>query len=316
VEAGVHDDFVVRALSKSHVSTERLESLRKQHADERLSRMGVRVAGVHGWPDPYPMSKAWAEQLLEQRRGSVPVSIVRPAILASTHTEPQPGWLTGLRMADPLIVAMGRASLSAFPGDRNSAIDLVPCDLAVNAILAALPERGQRGPARVYQVAGSGRNTLTLGVFRELCYAALQQQPFHDLRGAPVRPSWVELVSAERFQRGVTRERRGLQLKIAVLERLGFSTKARIMRANMRFLSYANRLGRTYAPFAVRNFTFTTDRLRQLESSLSPEDRAAFPMDVGAVDWARYVPDVHVPAVRREGGGNGNGNGNGKKPRP
>lgn len=311
VEAGVHDDFVVRALSKSHVSTERLEALRRQHADDRLSRMGVRVAGIHGWPDPYPMSKAWAEQLLEHRRGSVPLAIVRPAILASTHSEPQPGWLTGLRMADPLIVAMGRASLGVFPGDRAAAIDLVPCDLAVNAILAALPERGRAAPTRVYQVAGSERNALTLGVFHDLCYAALQSRPFVDLRGAPVQPSKLEFMPAPRFQRSLTRERRGLQLKIALLERLGLSPKARGMRASLRFLGYAHRLGRTYAPFIVRNFTFTTEKLQQLERSLAPADRAEFPMDVGAVDWTRYVTEVHVPAVRREGGGSGNGNGNG-----
>jgi thioester reductase-like protein len=311
VEAGVHDDFVVRALSKSHVSTERLEALRRQHADERLSRMGARVAGIHGWPDPYPMSKAWAEQLIAHRRGSVPVSIVRPAILASTHAEPRPGWLTGLRMADPLIVAMGRASLDVFPGDRAAAIDLVPCDLAVNAILAALPERDQRGTPKVFQVAGSARNTLTLGVFHDLCYAALESNPFLDLRGAPVHPSRLEFMPATRFQRSVGRERRGLQLKIAVLEGLGMSGKARRMRASMRYLGYANRLGRTYAPYIVRQFRFTTDNLEQLERSLAPEDRAAFPMDVGTVDWSRYVTEVHVPAVRREGGGTGNGNGNG-----
>jgi nucleoside-diphosphate-sugar epimerase len=307
VETGVHDDFVARTLSNSHMSTERLEALRRQHADERLSRMGVRVATIHGWPDPYPMSKAWAEQLLEHRRGSVPLAIVRPAILASTHREPEPGWLIGLRMADPLIVAMGRASLEVFPGDRAAAIDLVPCDLAVNAILAALPERGASEPTPVYQVAGSARKPLSLGDFHDLCYAALRARPFLDVGGSPVEPSRLQFMPSTRFQRALTRERRTLRLKIAVLERIGMASRARTLRAGMRFLGYANRLGRTYAPFIVRHFTFTTDRLRRLESSLSPADREQFPMDVGAVDWKSYVVDVHVPAVRREGGGNGNG---------
>lgn len=309
VEAGVHDDFVVRALSASRVSTERLEALRRQHADERLSRMGARVAGGHGWPDPYPMSKAWAEQLLAHGRGGVPLSIVRPAILASTHAEPRPGWLTGLRMADPLIVAMGRAALEVFPGDRGAAIDIVPTDLAANAILAALPERSQRGAPRVFQVAGSARNTLTLGAFHDLCYRALQSQPFLDLRGDAVRPSKLEFLPPPRFQRSLWRERRGLAIKVALLERLGMSGRARRMRASMRFLGYANRLGRTYAPYIVRQFRFTTENLQRLERALAPEDRGAFPMDVGAVDWSRYVTEVHVPAVRREGGGAGGGNG-------
>src|SRR6185295_19006701 len=110
-------------------------------------------------------------------------------------------------------------------------------------------------------------NTLTLGLFHDLCYSALQSRPFLDLRGSEVQPSRLDFVPATRFQRRLTLERRGLRLKIAVLERLGIGPRARSMRASMRFLGYANRLGRTYAPFIVRNFSFTTERLQQLESS-------------------------------------------------
>src|SRR5690606_5139275 len=156
-----------------HLSTERIEGLRARHADDQLRRLGLKVATRHGWPDPYPLSKAWAEQLLARRRGSVPIATVRPALLARPLSAPLPGWLTGLRMADPLIVAMGRAALEIFPGDRRSVLDLVPCDLAANAVLAALPRRGETGEPRVYQVAGSARNPLELGVFHDLCHGAL-----------------------------------------------------------------------------------------------------------------------------------------------
>ena len=303
VEAGLHDKVVMRALPETHLSGERLDVLRREYADERIGRMGTRAANRFGWPDPYPMSKAWAEQLLARGMGSVPLSIVRPAILASTLAEPEPGWLTGLRMADPLVVAMGRGTLDRFPGDPTAILDLVPCDLAANTVLAALQERGSpRGP-HIYQVAGSAKNPLALGEFERICHAALSSDPFHDHHGGRLEPSRVQLVDYPRFQHMLSRQRRKLALKLAVLDGLGGVAKARKLRLSLRFLRYAHVAGRRYAPYTVRHFHFATPESDRLARSLGPEERHLFPMDVGSVDWTRYLTDVHIPAVRREAGG-------------
>ena len=251
------------------------------------------------------MSKAWAEQLLTCKRGGVPLAIVRPAILASTLAEPAAGWLTGLRMADPLVAAMGRSLLHLFPGDPTTNLDLVPCDLAANAVLAALPRRVGFPTARVYQVAGSDKNPLTLGDFGRLCHAALRLHPFRDQTGAPIEPSQIRLVAARKFARTLSRDRRRLALKLAVLERIGFVARARSLRGSLRFLRYAHQLGRAYAPYTERHFRFATEWLDELDRALAPQDRALFPTDVGRLDWTRFLTDVHVPAVRREAGGDG-----------
>ena len=269
-------------------------------ADVRLRRMGHRVANKHGWPNAYPMSKAWAEQMLVRRRGEVPLAIVRPAIVESTLSDPRPGWLTGLRMVDPLIVSMGRSVLEVFPGDRDTLIDFVPCDLAVNAILAALPAPGSREEPKVYQAAGSAKNPLTQGRFHDYCREGLEADPFYDAEGSPLEPAHIELVDQERFVRVVSREIHKLQGRIAEAEHLGRPTRP--LRLSLRFLRYALRLGRTYAPYTVHELRFTTDELDRLERSLSEADRFQFPMDVSRVDWRDYVTRVHVPAVRRESG--------------
>lgn len=303
VEAGLHDKVVTRALPEMHVSAERLEVLRREYADERVGRMGARAANKFGWPDPYPMSKAWAEQLLAHRMGSVPLSIVRPAILASTLVEPEPGWLTGLRMADPLVVAMGRGVLDRFPGDPTAILDLVPCDLAANTVLAALPERGAPRGLPIYQVAGSAKNPLALGEFERICHEALSSDPFLDQSGKNLEPSRVQLVDYPRFQRMLSCQRRKVALKLAVLEGVGGVAKARKLRLSLRFIRYAQLVGRRYAPYTVRHFHFATEASDRLARDLCPEERDLFPMDVGTVDWTRYLPDVHIPAVRKEAGG-------------
>ena len=60
--------------------------------------------------------------------------------------------------------------------------------------------------------------------------------------------------------------------------------------------------GRRYAPYTVRHFHFATPESDRLARSLGPEERHLFPMDVGSVDWTRYLTDVHIPAVRKEAG--------------
>ena len=79
--------------------------------------------------------------------------------------------------------------------------------------------------------------------------------------------------------------------------------RARRLRIRLRFLRYAHLLGSAYAPYTVRHFHFPTAESDRLAHRLCPEERPLFPMDVGLVDWAMYLTDVHVPAVRREARG-------------
>ena len=62
----------------------------------------ARAQGL-GWPDAYAYSKALGERALLETRGDLPVTIVRPSIIESALAEPQPGWIRGFRMADPVI---------------------------------------------------------------------------------------------------------------------------------------------------------------------------------------------------------------------
>jgi hypothetical protein len=52
--------------------------------------------------------------------GDLPVHIVRPSIIESSFAEPEPGWIDGFRMSDPLIVGYGKGYLKDFPASRTS----------------------------------------------------------------------------------------------------------------------------------------------------------------------------------------------------
>ena len=48
---------------------------------------------VGNCPNTYTYTKALAEQVLEIERGKVPLTIVRPSIVAAAAKEPYPGWI-------------------------------------------------------------------------------------------------------------------------------------------------------------------------------------------------------------------------------
>jgi nucleoside-diphosphate-sugar epimerase len=83
--------------------------------DELVEAGRSRAASV-GWPDAYAYTKALGEQALQETKGDVPVSIVRPSIIESSLAEPFPGWIRGFRMAEPVIISYARGLLKEFPG--------------------------------------------------------------------------------------------------------------------------------------------------------------------------------------------------------
>ncbi len=142
------------------------ERRRRHWVDARLVDAGRERARVLGWTDCYTFTKALGERYLEQEAAGLPRSIVRPSIIESALARPHPGWITGFKMAEPIILAYGRGELPDFPGSPDGVIDIIPVDLVVNAILvaAAHPPAPEAEPA-YYHVCSGSRNPL---LFREL----------------------------------------------------------------------------------------------------------------------------------------------------
>ena len=76
--------------------------------------------------------------------------------------EPVPGWIRGFRMAEPVIISLGKGLLKEFPGLPEGVVDIIPVDLVVAAIIAVAAQGGPPagGPPAVYQVASGSRKPL------------------------------------------------------------------------------------------------------------------------------------------------------------
>ena len=99
------------------------------------------------------------EQLLVKHRGQVPLAIVRPSVTEGALEDPHPGWIHGLKVTDPLVVAYGRGIVPDFPAAVGAPMDLVPVDIVVNTVLAAATQ-ATPSEVEVFHAATSEENPL------------------------------------------------------------------------------------------------------------------------------------------------------------
>lgn len=265
-----------------------------------LIEAGMRRARALGWNDTYTFTKWLGEQRLIRDRGDVPLVIFRPAIIEGSFEEPIPGWIDGLRMADPIIVAYGKGKLHEFPGLPEIALDLIPVDFVANAMIATLPAGAKPGGATpVYQCASSERNPLYLHVMQKGLERAYRKRPMNDEKGRPIRPGRLHLADRETFmRRWRVRQRRVARLQ-ALFKAVGITGRRyRRLAAAARQIEQILYFGKIYWPYTHLDCRFADDALREAAEALHADDRRLFPFDVREVDWQDYIVNRHVPGLR------------------
>ena len=157
---GLIDELRAEALEIRHRYGADTEMCRRE-----LIEAGMRCARASGWNDTYTLTKWLGEQLLLQKRDQVPLVVFRPAIIEGSYDEPAPGWIDGLRMADPLFVAYGRGKLDEFPAGPGDRARPDPGGLRRQRDAGHLCRwgSGASSEVRLYHCASSGRNPVRLG---------------------------------------------------------------------------------------------------------------------------------------------------------
>ena len=278
---------------------QRADELRKEWASEQLVERGNSRASELGWHDVYTFTKSLAERRVLAERGDLPVVILRPAIIESSHKEPYPGWIQGTRMADPIIMAYGRGLLQEFPGDPESQVDVVPVDHVVNATLAV----GALRPAEpeVYQVASGDRNPLRYRDFYDYVQQYFIKNPMRDSGGRPIpAPEW-SFPGRNIVETRLKAELAGLSVGGKLLSRmpdghLATDLRGRVTRAEKRAkmnLYYS----RIYGGYANVEAVFSTRNTLSLYHRLKEGDREEFPFDITEVDWRQWLQETHLPAL-------------------
>ena len=292
-----------------HLLAARSEKLREEWVKRRLVEAGTARAQALGWPDAYPFTKALGERALVEQHGTgagapddaVPITIVRPSIIESALAEPRPGWIRGFRMAEPIIVSYARGLLKEFPGVPEGVIDVIPVDMVVSAILAVAADGPDPSGPAVYHVASGVRNPLRYGRLVELVQDWFGRHPLYDDHGQPISvPQW-SFPGRGRVQRQLQRATRSMDAVERLFATLPLRGRQAALAAGLedrqamakRALGYVE----LYGAYTETEARYRVDRLMALQDRCTEEDRAAFCFDPAAIDWDRYVQEVHLPSV-------------------
>ena len=111
-----------------------------------------------GHPNTYTLTKSLAEHLLLERRGEVPLAIIRPSIISASWQYPFPGWIDSTSGFASFVVLIGMGHLRAVAGLPGTRLDLIPVDeVAARMLEECQGTPGESRPVISHAVAGLGR---------------------------------------------------------------------------------------------------------------------------------------------------------------
>lgn len=277
------------------------DTIRKKWIEQRLVDEGLKRAQSRGWNDTYTYMKALGEQMVAKTRGDLPVAIIRPSIIESSLEDPRPGWLDGLRMADPLIVGFGKGRLPDFPADPDIILDIVPVDFVVNAILIAAKQTYQKRGIEVYHVATGSQNPLYFRNIVDASHDHFIKYPMLD-GGKPIPPPVWRYPGLEEFQHKLSRKLGVLKAASRLLNLVPLrwsrqrNRRIAVIQNALEGLQYYIRI---YGPYTRLNFEFETSKIGQLFASLTSVDQRRFDLNISQLDWQHYLQNIHIPGIKR-----------------
>ena len=276
---------------------QRAEERRKRWVEQQLARRGRRYAMQAGWPDTYALTKALGELLLKER--SERTTIVRPSIIESSLRDPRPGWLEGIKVADPLILAYAARGLTHLPGRASNLIDIVPVDQVANACVAAAAYPPSERHRTLAVVSGA-RNPLTLGELAAHTRAHFRAEPLRQRDGSEIEIGELQFVERKVALRKAKRR----ELAVSIAARAAASgvvpmATEKKLRRTATLAAQVTRMVKIYGPYTELHCTFDDSNAQALAAGMSDADRAALPFDTAEIDWEEYLQGIHLPEVHR-----------------
>lgn len=284
--------------------SERTEKLRQEWVRTRLVEQGKARANSLGWPDVYAYTKALGERALLESRGDVPVSFVRPSIIESALQEPVPGWIRGFRMAEPILLGVGKGLLKTFPGAPDGVLDVIPVDKVVATIIAVAALGDGNNPS-VYQIASGTRQPLQMRNLVDLVTGYYRANPLYDTNGQPIIVNEWQYPVRGKVERQLSQAIAVLDIGERVLNRLPvrgrpseFAGKLEEQRTEaLKAQGYVE----IYSAYTQSEARFSIDRSLELYNSLDEKTQREFNFDPIDIDWKTYLWDIHLPSVIAQG---------------
>ena len=209
-------------------------------------------------PNTYTLTKCLAEHLLIERRGRVPLSIVRPSIISASWRHPFPGWIDSMSGFGGFVVLIGLGHLRVVAARAETRLDLVPVDLVADRMLdECLEPRSSEAPVIRHAVTGLERSPRLLDCWEKI-------SGFYSVHRVDRRPV-IRYVGP-----------RGLRFHLADLlhHRLAVTLaglrSAQLRRSGAQLLARLGYLNSAFPYFTTNSFAFETSRPAEPEFEAGP----------------------------------------------
>jgi fatty acyl-CoA reductase len=142
---------------------ETVAKILKLPVDEILKRSEELIAP---WPNTYTFTKNLCERALAKNRGSLPVLILRPAIIICSYEEPYAGWTDSMAAAGTLTMMVASGMTKYLVGNDFVRADIIPVDQVANAIIVGTAFQAGNNSLSVQHSSSSHPNPIT---WRQYC---------------------------------------------------------------------------------------------------------------------------------------------------
>ncbi|XP_045458036.1 putative fatty acyl-CoA reductase CG5065 [Melitaea cinxia] len=137
-------------------------------------------------PNTYVFTKQLAEHVVYEHKGKLPIVIVRPSIVISSHLEPQPGWIENFNGPVGMFIACGKGILRTIHSSPDIVSDYIPVDIAIKACIAASWIRGTKklestDDIPIYNICAGDLNNMSVNEILKLGKDFVLTIPLKDM---------------------------------------------------------------------------------------------------------------------------------------
>ncbi|CAN6196320.1 unnamed protein product [Urochloa humidicola] len=262
-----------------------------------MKKIGAQRARKFGWANSYLLTKAMGEMLAYEHRSRLPVVIIRPTATISTWKEPFPGWIGVVNTIDTWVTNFGKGHLKFLVGDITSAIDIVPADIVVNAMLCIVSCHSHGSSDMIYHIGSSTRNPFKIHELINLMFRYFSEKPYTNGEGnvVMVKQPNVQAAMASFYELMDLHYKVPLQIML----RHGLSTAIDHDRYNQLKREYNVTLtvAETYWPFTLFKGRFDDSNMQRLIMMMDEKERELIPCDTKFINWEKYLMETHIPGV-------------------
>ncbi|GJN04257.1 hypothetical protein PR202_ga21789 [Eleusine coracana subsp. coracana] len=266
-----------------------------------MKELGIKRARHFGWSNTYVFTKAMGEMILGQLRGDMPVVIIRPSIITSVQADPLPGWMQGTRTIDTLIIGYAKQNLSCFLGDLSMVVDVIPGDMVVNAMMAAMAAHSEeKGVQAVYHCTSSLSNPATYSMLYEAGRRHFYENPRVGENGKviPTKEMYFFTTITRLHLYMILAYKLPLEI-LHLVNLLLCGLFSRLYNNMNRKYKFVMLLVDIYGPFAFLKGCYddmNLERLRLTMKMNTLEDQM-FNFDPRTIHWEEYFYRIHIPGV-------------------